>query len=230
MTVSQPPVLAAEERAWNYWFVDGLTNLVIGANTLLFALCMIFPPRWPPKPLSIAIWLAALIGYVAVGANYRRIIEWLKAKTTYPRTGYVQPPYSDDPAQAANLTTFSLRGNDPPPEVQLLRMQRRTTWMITVALAAVAAFSSMIIKARWGWTAEGVLFSVAMIIARKDFRLSWILPVGFPILGLYITAFAPRHMGPEYSITGMGLLFVLDGATTLTRYILQNPAPKVPAA
>jgi len=102
--------------------------------------------------------------------------------------------------------------------------------MITVALAAVASFAFMIIQARWRWTAAGVLFSVAMIIARKDFRLSWILPVGFPILGLYITAFAPRHMGPEYFITGMGLLFVLDGATTLTRYILQNPAPKVPAA
>ncbi|HEY6371545.1 MAG TPA: hypothetical protein VIX37_13275 [Candidatus Sulfotelmatobacter sp.] len=229
MAVPQPPVLAAEERAWNYWFVDGLTNLVVGANTLLLALAVVYPPRWPPKPLPIALWLIALVLYVAVAVRYREIVEWLKARTTYPRTGYVQAPFPD-PEQAANFTTISLGANSPPPEVQIRQMQRRIRWTIVVALAAVGSLAFRIIEARWKWTVAGILFSVAMILARKDYRLSWILPVGFPILGLYITALVPRLQGSSYFICGMGLLFVLDGAVTLIRYLLRNPKPKAPAA
>ena len=60
-----------------------------------------------------------------------------------------------------------------------------------MALAAVACFSFIIIHERWIWAAAGVMFSIAMIIERRDFRMTWIPPVGFPILGLYIAAFAP---------------------------------------
>jgi len=229
MTVFQPPLVAAEQRAWNYWFVDGITNLVVGANTLLFALTMMYPPRWPPRPLPIALWLVALVLYVVVALYYRQIVEWLKARTTYPRTGYVESP-SADPAEAANLVTFSLGATGTPPEVQLQHMQRRARWMITIALVAVACFAFMVIHQRWVWTATGTLFSIAMIIARRTFRFSWILPVGFPLLGLYITTFAPRHMGGTYLIIGMGMLFILDGAATLITYLIRNPMPKAPAA
>lgn len=216
---TQPPILAAEQRSWDYWFVDGLTNLVVGLNTLLMAFCLSNPLHWLRKPPAVALSLAAMVLYVGITTRYRQIVEWLKTKTTYPRTGYVQPPGADE--MGGSLVTLSLHG--PAPEIQLLRMQRRTTWMIAVFLAALASFSFVLIHARWIWSATGALFSVAMIIARKDFKMSWIPPVGFPLLGLYITTFVPAHLGGSYFITGMGLLFVLDGATTLIRYILQNP-------
>jgi len=227
MTLPQPPVLAAEKRAWNYWFVDGLTNLVVGVNTLIFSFCLFNPLHWLPKPLAIVLSLAAMILYLGITLKYREIVEWLKTKTTYPRTGYVHPP-AEDPAEAANLVTVSLQGAHTSPEIQMLRMQRRMTWTIAVALAVVASFTMIVIHQRWIWTAAGTMFSAAMIIARKDFRISWIPPVGFPILGLCITTFAPPHMGPALFISGMGLLFVLDGTTTLIRYILQNPKPQAP--
>jgi uncharacterized protein YhhL (DUF1145 family) len=228
MTVSQPPILAAEQRAWDYWFVDGLTNLVIGVNTLFMAFCLFNPMHWLPRPLAIVLSLIAMVLYVVIATHYLQIIEWLKTRTTYPRTGYVEAP-SENPT-VPTLVTVSLQSTDPSPEVQMLRMQRRMTWTIAVALAAVASFAMILIQARWIWTAAGTTFSIAMIIARRDFRMSWIPPVGFPILGLYITAFAPPHRGGAYFISGMGLLFVLDGATTLIRYLLQNPRPKVPTA
>lgn len=227
--VPQPPILAAEQRAWNYWFLDGWTNLVVGVGVLLMAYCTLNPPRWPPRPLPVALWLVSLVLYMAAILKNREIVEWLKTRTTYPRTGYVRPPFPDDPAEAANLTTFSLRDGGTPQEVQLLRMQRRITWMIVVALVAVACFGFVIIQDRWIWSACGALFSAAMIIGRRVYRWTWILPVGFPIVGLIITTFAPPHRGPAYFITGLGILFVLDGATTLIRYLLQNPKPKAPA-
>lgn len=228
MVASEPPVLAAEERAWNYWFVDGLTNLVVGLNTLLAACICSFPPRWPPKPLALVLWASGLICYGAVTVRYKEIVEWLKARTTYPRTGYVAPP-TPDSSEAANLVTLSLATTGTPPEIQALRIQRRTTWTIIIALSTLAYFAFLVIHARWIWTVGGVLFSIAMTIARRSFQCSWILPVGFPILGLYITTFVPNNVGADYFFVGMGLLFVLDGGTTLIRYLLQNPRPKVPA-
>lgn len=224
--VPQPPILAAEQRAWNYWFVDGLTNLVVGANTMIMAFCLFNPMRWLPRPVAVALSLMTMVLYVVIGTHYRHILEWLKTKVTYPRTGYVDAT-SLDSGVAPSLVTVSL---NTPPEAQMLRMQRRTRWMICVALAAVASFSFIVIHDRWAWTGAGFLFSVAMIVARKDFRISWIPPVGFPILGLAITAFAPVHMGPAIFITGLGLLLVLDGATTLICYLIRNPRPKAPTA
>lgn len=229
MVLSTPPLLAADERAWNYWFVDGLTNIVVGANTLMFAFAVFFPPHWPPKALPLALWAIALISYVAIVMRYKQIVEWLKARITYPRTGYVQSP-SPDSAEAANLITVPLGTMSMPPEVQIRHLQRRTSFTITIALVAIACFAFLLIHQRWVWTATGTMFSIALIIARRDFGISWILPLGFPILGLYITRFAPRHMGASYFIIGMGLLFLLDGIVTLVRYLIQNPRPKSPAA
>lgn len=229
MNLPAPPVLAAEERAWNYWFADGITNVVVGVTTLLMALCLRYTPRYPLRPFPLALWLTALILYVLMGARHRQIVEWLKTKTTYPRTGYVRPPYSEDPAAAANLTALALQGPGMPPEVQMQRMQRQITWMIVIALVAVGGFAFSIIRARWIWTAAGVLFSTAMIIARKEFRLSWIMPLGFPMLGLATTTFAPRHHAPAFFLAGMGLLILLDGAEKLIRYLLSNPRPKADA-
>jgi hypothetical protein len=230
MTVSQPPILAAEERAWNYWFVDGLTNLVVGVSALLMAFCLFYPPHWPARPLPVALWATALVSYAVIGFRHRQIVEWLKAKTTYPRSGYVQSPYPDDPAEAANLVTFWLRGTGPATEVQTLRIQRRTTALLATALVVMACFGFLVIHTRWIWSVVGIVFSAAMVIARKDQRLSWILPVGFPLLGLYLTTFVPRPQAPALFMAGMGILFLLDGALKLIRYVLQNPAPKVPAA
>jgi len=158
--------------------------------------------------------------------RHKEIVEWLKARTTYPRSGYVAP--TPDSSEAANLVTFSLATTGTPPEIQVLRMQRRITWTITIALCALACFAFVVIHVRWIWTGAGVLFSIAMTIARRDFRFSWILPVGFPILGLSITTFVPNNLGADYFVAGMGLLFMLGGGTTLIRYLLRNPRPKVP--
>jgi hypothetical protein len=230
MTVPQPPIVAAEERAWNNWFVDGITNIVVGVSVLLMAFCVLDPPHWPPRPLPVALWAITLLLYVIMAVRHRQIVEWLKIRITYPRTGYVRPPFPEDPAEAANLTTFSLNSTGTPPEAQLVHVQRRMTWMIAVALVAVGSLAFVIVRDRWVWSAVGAIFSAAMVVARKDFRLSWIMPVGLPVLGLYITSSVPRSKASAYFIAGMGMLFLLDGASKLIRYLLQNPAPRTPAA
>jgi hypothetical protein len=233
MTTSPSPVLEAEQRAWRYWFADGLTNLVVGISALLMASCLLYTPRWPPAPLPMALWSIALVLYVVMGVRHREIVEWLKTKTTYPRAGYVQSPYLEDPIWSANLVTVSLGGASaaPPEEVRRGNSGRRTRMFLMLGLVVLASLGMITIHQRWVWAAEGVIVGAAMWIARKDYRLSWIVPVGFPFIGSYITIFvASRVTTPAYFLAGWGLLFLLDGGMKLIRFLLQNPAPKAPAA
>jgi len=230
---SPSPVLKAEQRAWRYWFTDGLTNLMVGVSTLLMALCLLYTPRWPPAPGSVALWLTALVLYVVVGARHREIVEWLKTKTTYPRAGYVQSPYSEDPIRSANLVTVSRTGAGaaPPEEVQRAHSSRRTRMFLMLGLVMLASLGMITIHERWVSAAAGIIIGAAMWIARNNYRLSWIVPMGFPFVGLYITIFvASPGAPPACFLAGWGVLFLLDGGMKLIRFILQNPAPNVPTA
>jgi hypothetical protein len=230
---SPSPVLEAEQRAWRYCFTDGLTNLMVGVSTLLLALCLLYTPRWPPAPVSMALWLTALVLYVVMGAGHQEIVEWLKIKTTYPRAGYVQSPYSEDPMRSANLVTVSLTGASaaPPEEVQRAHSSRRTSMFPMLGLVMLASLGMITIHERWVWAAAGIIMGAAMWIARDNYRLSWIVPMGFPFVGLYITIFvASPAAQPAYFLAGWGVLFLLDGGMKLVRFLLQNPAPKVATA
>src|SRR5579863_3579434 len=92
MSLSPSPVLNAEQRAWDYWFADGLTNVVAGLGCLLMSFCLLYPPHWPPKLLPLAPWALAVWFYAAVQLKHRQIVEWIKYRTTYPRTGYARTP------------------------------------------------------------------------------------------------------------------------------------------
>jgi len=224
---SSSPVLDASQRAWRYWFADGLTNLVVGVGILLMSYGMLYPPHWPPKPLAVAAWAAALLLYVVIMARHRTIVVWLKARTTYPRTGYVATP-DDDPLCASRLVSVTLRENGVAPgEAARLAASRRRTVYVMLGLVVIASFGMILIQQRWIWTAAGVLVAIAMFIARHQYRVSWIVPVGFPLLGLYLTFYVTdRHIAPTYFLVGWGAIFVLDGAVTLIRFLLQNPVPR----
>jgi len=225
---SQSPVLDASQRAWRYWFSDGLTNLVVGVGILLMSYSIMNPPHWPPKPFALAAWAIALVLYVLTTVRHREIVEWLKAKTTYPRTGYVSTPANDPLCMAAT----SLRGGSPQPEeATRLAAARRRSVYLKLALVVVASIGMIVIHQSWKWIAAGIIIAIAMLIARKQYRVSWIIPVGFPLLGLYLTLYATdRHTAPSHFLLGWGVLFVLDGGYTLVRYLLANPLPKEPTA
>jgi hypothetical protein len=227
MTSISSPTLEASQRAWRYWFADGFTNLLVGTGILLMSYCLLDPPRWPPKLLPMFIWALALFLYVSSMIRHRQIVEWLKARMTYPRTGYVQPP-QDCPE---GIPALSLRGVSRSPEAARLHSSRRNTTYLMLGLTIVAAVAMIAIHQRWVWTAAGLIIGLAMAIARRQYRMTWIVPVGFPIVGLLTTLYVTsRQKAPAVFLVGWGVLFVLDGGTALTRYLLQNPAPKAPTA
>src|SRR5215472_4239894 len=89
-------------NAMEYWRSDGIPDIVSGVAWIIFpgAFCLL--PFVPEQPTGNWGWL---IGSLAVGSiplgivfgawfsnSREEIIERIKTRLTYPRTGYVAPP------------------------------------------------------------------------------------------------------------------------------------------
>jgi len=78
----------AQKRAIQYWFVDGLAELAAGLVSLFLAVLfgiwqVIFVWRW-----SLPV---IMVTGLAVSFGLRLIVQRIKERTTYPRTGYAAP-------------------------------------------------------------------------------------------------------------------------------------------
>jgi len=80
--------IKVQKKAIQYWFIDGLPELAAGLVGIFLAVLFlvwhqVFTWRW-----SLPVILVAAF---AVSFGLRLIIQHIKARTTYPRTGYVSP-------------------------------------------------------------------------------------------------------------------------------------------
>lgn len=229
MTTSPSPILQADERAWHYWFSDGLTNVVAGIGCLLIAFCVLYPPHLPLKPAPFAAWAAALWLYAVLMLKHRTVVEWLKTRTTYPRTGYAQTPA--DAVCPFPFRKLSLRESASADDVlgQLRRQRRRKTMLMLGLMVISALVEVFALRQRWVWLAAGLIASAAIFMVRKQFNISWMMPIGFAVLGVGMTVFHPSlKVAPGIFVVGWGTIYVLDGTFTLLRYLWMNPEPKAP--
>lgn len=78
---------SSQNRAIQYWVVDGLAELSAGAICLILALYFIVQQLIPASQGSFAlIFLAVFIA----GFGIRKLMLWVRQRSTYPRTGYVE--------------------------------------------------------------------------------------------------------------------------------------------
>ncbi|HEX8881346.1 MAG TPA: hypothetical protein VF749_15010 [Candidatus Acidoferrum sp.] len=232
--MNAPPLSVpdARQQAWQYWFEDGLTHLLLGIAILSISICTLYPPR-PRAFWQLAIWAAMLTLYTALMLRQRQILEWLKTKITYPRTGYVQSPFDvTDLAASPNMIELGLTAADERrAEARRLLVAQRRQVSLAAALAVAGSLALLLIESRWAYTVIGVLFALALWALRRNEKVSWIAIVGLPILGTCMTVFSvPGSYPPNrvaWFMAGWGGLFVLDGTIALTRYLLRNPMSKV---
>lgn len=232
--MNAPPlsVSDAKQQAWQYWFEDGLTHLLLGIAILSISICTLYAPR-PRAFWQLGIWAAMLTLYTALMLRQRQILEWLKTKITYPRTGYVQSPFDvTDLAASPNMIELGLTAADERrAEARRLLVAQRRQVSLAAALAVAGSLALLLIESRWAYTVIGVLFALALWALRRNEKVSWIAIVGLPILGTCVTAFSvPGSYPPNrvaWFMAGWGGLFVLDGTIALTRYLLRSPMSKV---
>ena len=147
-------------RAASYWFVDGLPEIVFGIMLLIFGAAGLLWGRYAPNPWVRGYFLLVAVGFLVLQWKSRDLLNFLKSRLTYPRTGYVQPP--DDFVQPRQTLTLLQLRPAPPPEENVTAFRLRTVWLI--------------------WNA----FLISVNLGSSGGR--WLVPVLMPALaaGLYI--------------------------------------------
>jgi hypothetical protein len=226
-------VLDAERRAWSYWFVDGLSNLVTGALCLLLAGSYLLIASHPHTHSPVILG-GAFIGfgiYAAIFFRLRQTLEWLKSRITYPRTGYTAAP---------SFTVDNSAGR--PPELTLLALSpvgeheteqrahedldaKRRGWFFAAVLAA-EVLSTLLIHNIWICAIAGVAIGISIwVVTRNDERMAWVVALGLPFAGIYMFILPTPHvMRAGFFLAGTGLLLAFVGAAALARYLRRNPS------
>ena len=233
MSTPSSTISLAERRSWAYWFVDGLPQLLIGVSSLLFGFYFITSGNRHTSHTASILGLVGFLIYLFLLVRGTQILEWLKERITYPRTGYAASPYfaeKSNLACVAELNLSPLHGGDASltAELKEARDERTRHLVLTYFLIACGCLAMWLIHAPWVCAVTGLLTGFLLWLAtRTDARLSWIIVLGFPLLGFGMTALqiAPRQRVNVF-IFGAGFLFLLEGLVALLLYLRRNPVAR----
>jgi hypothetical protein len=217
MKVSSTPVLDAQKRARQYWHSDGFASLLLGVALFVFGLGNLFDHLQHRH--SWTFLLSLLTGSIGALIIYRdrEIVEWLKIRVTYPRTGYVQPP----PGAELFLTE---RQTPSPSRSSAIRS------VIGFVLVIVGFYVFFMSQSRWAWPIFGLTCGISAWLGRQRRPIS-IASWFFLLITACFTIFPPpQALRSDVLCLATGIGMFLDGAMRLIRYIRRNPIPKVPTA
>jgi len=226
------PTPTAESRAREYWFGDGLPALITGTTCLLGAAFFAFYHNSKFSPFTISACIVFLALYAVAFMAQSKIIDWLKSRITYPRTGFAHfPQYFEevmlDPPEIISISPQAAMAKSPveieqPRPYTLLRL-------IPVILVVTFAVDGMRrIQIRWIYMMIGFALALAIWFwGRKVQRVSPLVLTGIPCLAFFwsglIGGREPSDDHLLYFLVALGVLFLLDGAVTLFRYLRANP-------
>ncbi|HEY6265327.1 MAG TPA: hypothetical protein VIW93_11030 [Candidatus Acidoferrum sp.] len=220
MPNSPSPVFLAENRSWSYWFADGLLQLLIGISAMLFGFYFISMAT-PASTVLAVLSFVAFGAYLLIQIRGPQILEWLKARITYPRTGYAASPYfatKNNVYCDANLNLTPVQDPNAPAIAEIKRVRwarNRRLWFV---------------HAPWICALTGTAIGIILWMGtRADKSVSLLVILGFPVVGFSVGALqlAP-HARVGFFILGVGLLFLLDGLVSLVLYLRRNPVASVP--
>lgn len=206
-------------RSTRYRDADGLAYLVFGiflilcgARTYIGAKVNPFPAPGISNPLddphflgSPMDWLLGLVsGILAIAfARLREIIEWVKGRVTYPRTGYVATPSGSRELEFGHVLMMAP----------------------VFVLIVGAPFAETPFSHRFGlWTvAASFLMSFAGVLKCRKARVAEFLYLAFPAAAFVVAWHFRRPDFLASLFTMQGAAFVLIGLIHLYSYLRNNP-------
>jgi len=198
-----------EQRVKRYWFKDGLGELVAGGMILLIGLYFAGQEWLPGGSMGRTLLQSSLVLLVISGTLATRwLVNALKTRLTYPRTGYVE--YEPGPKNTPSRRVF-------------------TAGIAISVSALLVMFGRSFGSFNWLPGFTGLLFGAVFIILRarsNGVGRFYILGTFCIILGMALS-FSGLPMGYSlglfYGLTG--IVSMLSGAITLLRYLRENPLP-----
>jgi len=193
MANSPSPVFLAEKRSWSYWFADGLPQLLIGVSAILFGFYFISMMTSASTGL-VVLSFVAFGAYLLIQIRAPQILEWLKARITYPRTGYAASPYFATKKSVycdANLNLTTVQDPNAPAIAEIKRVRRARNLRLsrTYILMALASLGLWFVHAPWICTLTGIVMGIILWMGtRADKSVSLLVILGFPVVGFSVGA------------------------------------------
>ena len=216
MTDIDSEIVEAGRRAKAYWEIDGLPAILVGASTILIGLLMYFASfrsAWFLPAVAVFFLLWSVI-------NKKETLEKLKARITYPRTGYVAPPQAYEQAEYLSTVPLSVapRSDEGPVDRRRAAISRVTLVPLELGLWIAA----LLLGNRWPACAACVVGAMDLWW-KSSKKPPWINILLFLAEGAVMAVFSvTRGLGIVLGVTGV--ILMAKGTTLLIRYLRQHPA------
>lgn len=198
-----------EERVKRYWYTDGLGELIGGGMFILlgayFALQEFFGQNSMLGGILQVSLILVMIGGTAAG---RWLINTLKTRLTYPRTGYVEYQVGQHQMKSRRIWVAILAFTISSLTMVFVRLFQSFDSIVAVTGIAVGLIL-VILRAKSSGLTRFYVLGVVSVLLGLALSLSR-LPNGYS-LGLF------------YGL--MGVCFAISGGLTLQRYLKENPLP-----
>jgi len=198
-----------EQRVKRYWYTDGIGELIGGGMFILLGIYFALQELLGQDSLVSGILQASLVLLMIGGmAASRWLINTLKARLTYPRTGYVEYQVNQRTMRSRQILAGILAFVVAALAVVFVRLFQFFDSMVAVTGLIVAVILVIMRAKSAGVTRFYVLAAVSLVLGLA-LSVSG-LPDGYS-LGLF------------YGLMGICLIF--SGGVTLRRYLSDNPLP-----
>lgn len=207
--MDRPDLDEIARRPQKYWTADGLPEVVMGALWMVWGIAWLVGENLPRDQARV-YWMIVPLLLVVGGVAAIRVIKSLKARITFPRTGYVE---WKEPTRAAQLATAA------------------------VAMIAAAILAGVVLKGDAGQGRNapvvlGVMLSLAFLVASLRQRAPHLLALaGVALaLGLAVGTIGQGWTAANWVFVGLGAATSLAGALRLASFISRHPRASVEGA
>lgn len=194
----------AEQRAMQYWVIDGIAELVMGGFFVILGLYFGAQAILPKdSTMGSILYPAMLLVFVGGGLAARSLIGRLKERLTYPRTGYVA---YRQPSKKRRWLTLALAFG-------MAVLVSALFASAPASLAWIPAVMGLVIGAYWLY--QGHRMEVLRFYALA--ALSVVVGTAITLAGVGETHGLPLY----YAVIGLAL--VVSGGLTLRTYLRKTP-------
>jgi len=198
-----------EQRVKRYWYTDGIGELIGGGMFVLlgiyFVLQEVLGQNSTVGGILQASFVLLMIGGVFVS---RRLINTLKTRLTYPRTGYVEYQVDERGMRWRRILAVVLAFVISALTIVFVRLFRFFDSVVAVT-GLIVALILVILRAKSSGLARFYVLGAVSLVLGLALSLSG-LSNGYS-LGLF------------YGL--MGGCFFISGGLTLRHYLQENPLP-----
>jgi hypothetical protein len=194
------------ERTRQYWYVDGFSELLVGAIFVVLGLlngaALIVKPSIGSSVIVGIGYPLVILGGVIFGNKW---VRSMKEKVTYPRTGYVKYIQPERPSRRERMIKAFVIAFMVSIVINVILSRLDPFWIVLGTGLIIAAF---------------VVYMAAQIPLNRFYILAgWIAIVSFAAARLPVT----EDMQICLLLAGAGLGWLVGGVISLVTYLRNNP-------